>query len=128
MEDPWQAALIEIARYVSLGLSALALLIIVFATVEAGLGIARDLLGGHPAATIGTPLAPLRALACLRADVQLAADVVPTSIAPTWDEIGRVAAIAAIRAFLKFFLDRDIDAVSQRERDRRSRDDDARRA
>jgi uncharacterized membrane protein len=37
----------------------------------------------------------------------------------TWDEIGRVAAIAAIRTFLTFFLDRDIDAA--RDSQRRSR-------
>jgi len=36
----------------------------------------------------------------------------------TWDEIGRVAAIAAIRTFLTFFLDRDIDAFTKRQRER----------
>jgi len=48
--------------------------------------------------------------------LQLAADIVQTTIAPTWDEVGRVAAIAAIaaiRTFLTFFLDRDMDAVRE---------------
>ena len=45
---------------------------------------------------------------------QLAADVVHTTVAPTWDEIGRVAAIAVIRTFLTFFLDRDIQEVFER--------------
>ena len=49
---------------------------------------------------------------------QLAADVVRTTISPTWDDIGRIAAIAAIRTFLTFFLDRDIEAM-RRERDPR---------
>jgi uncharacterized membrane protein len=31
-----------------------------------------------------------------------------------WDDIGRVDAIAAIRTFLTFFLDRDIEAESRR--------------
>jgi uncharacterized membrane protein len=48
---------------------------------------------------------------------QLAADIVQTTVAPTWDEIGRVAAIAGIRTFLTFFLDRDIDAVRERQRE-----------
>jgi uncharacterized membrane protein len=51
---------------------------------------------------------------------------VQTTAAPTWDEIGRVAAIAGIRTFLTFFLDRDIDAISAREREAADRE--ARRA
>jgi uncharacterized membrane protein len=39
---------------------------------------------------------------------QLAADVVNTSFEPTWDELGRLATIAAIRTFLSFFLDREV--------------------
>jgi uncharacterized membrane protein len=38
---------------------------------------------------------------------QLAADIIETSVAPSWDEIGQLAAIAVIRTFLNFFLDRD---------------------
>jgi uncharacterized membrane protein len=39
---------------------------------------------------------------------QMAADIVHTAVAPTWDELGRLAAIAVIRAFLTYFLERDI--------------------
>jgi hypothetical protein len=45
---------------------------------------------------------------------QLAADIVRTMVVPGWDDIGRVAAIAVIRTFLTFFLDRDIDALRER--------------
>jgi uncharacterized membrane protein len=38
----------------------------------------------------------------------LAADIIETAIAPTWEDIGRLAAIAVIRTFLNFFLERDI--------------------
>jgi len=41
---------------------------------------------------------------------QLAGDIVHTAIAPTWDEIGRLGAIAVIRTFLAYFLDRDMEA------------------
>ncbi len=40
---------------------------------------------------------------------QLAADIVGTTSAPTWQEIGRLGAIAAIRTFLSYFLDREVD-------------------
>ena len=39
---------------------------------------------------------------------QLAADIIETAFAPSWDEIGRLAAIAVIRTFLNYFLDRDM--------------------
>ena len=48
---------------------------------------------------------------------QLAADVVETAIAPSWDDLGKFAAIAAIRTLLSFSLDRDLDAISKRQRD-----------
>src|SRR4029453_7098012 len=40
---------------------------------------------------------------------QLAADIVNTSFSPTWDEVGRLAVIAAIRTFLSYFLDREVE-------------------
>jgi uncharacterized membrane protein len=46
---------------------------------------------------------------------QIAADVIETSIAPTWEEIGHLGAIAVIRTFLNFFLERDLAEVQQRE-------------
>jgi uncharacterized membrane protein len=45
---------------------------------------------------------------------QLAADIIETAIAPGWDEIGRLAAIAAIRTFLNFFLERDLAEIRER--------------
>jgi len=39
---------------------------------------------------------------------QLAADVIETSIAPSWEDIGRLGAIALIRTFLNYFLERDM--------------------
>lgn len=39
---------------------------------------------------------------------QLAADILETAIAPTWTEIGYLAAIAVIRTFLNYFLERDL--------------------
>jgi uncharacterized membrane protein len=38
----------------------------------------------------------------------LAADIVRSAIAPTWEQIGELAAIAAIRTFLSYFLERDL--------------------
>ncbi|HZZ59921.1 MAG TPA: DUF1622 domain-containing protein [Roseiarcus sp.] len=37
-----------------------------------------------------------------------------TAVTTSWDEVARLAAIAAIRTFLNFFLERDIDNVRDR--------------
>jgi uncharacterized membrane protein len=47
---------------------------------------------------------------------QLAADIIETSIAPDWDDIGRLAAIAVIRTFLNYFLERDVAEARERQR------------
>jgi uncharacterized membrane protein len=44
---------------------------------------------------------------------QLAADIIDTASAPTWDDIGRLAAIAVIRTFLNYFLERDLAEASK---------------
>ena len=39
----------------------------------------------------------------------LAADILRTAVAPTWHEIGQLAAIAVLRTALNFFLEREIE-------------------
>lgn len=55
-------------------------------------------------------------------EFQLASDVLSTAIAPTFAEIGKLAAIAAIRTLLNYFLAREIEReraeVEGRDRDR----------
>ncbi len=46
-------------------------------------------------------------------EFMLAADIVRTVVAPTWTEIGQLAAIAVIRTFLNFFLERDLELASR---------------
>jgi uncharacterized membrane protein len=101
-----------IAMYVALALEAVAIVVIVVGAVETVIGIFGAMLRGH-ASNADKRAVWLEFARWLVAGLtyQLAADIVQTTVAPTWDEIGRVAAIAAIRTFLTFFLDRDIDTV-----------------
>jgi uncharacterized membrane protein len=41
--------------------------------------------------------------------LQLAADIIETSISTSWQTIGRVGAVAVIRTFLNYFLERDVE-------------------
>lgn len=41
-------------------------------------------------------------------ELQLAADILSTSVSPSWDQIGKLAAIAVIRTALNFFLTQEM--------------------
>ncbi len=42
----------------------------------------------------------------------LGADIIRSAISPTWDDIGMLAAVAVIRTFLNYFLERDLQQAS----------------
>ena len=44
----------------------------------------------------------------------LAADIIETTIAPSYEDRIRLGAIAVIRTFLSYFLERDIHEVAER--------------
>lgn len=44
----------------------------------------------------------------LALELLLGADILATAIAPTWDDIGKLAAIAVLRTGLNFFLEREL--------------------
>lgn len=41
-------------------------------------------------------------------EFQLASDVLRTAVAPSWEELGQLAAVAAIRTALNYFLSKEI--------------------
>ncbi|HEX8910930.1 MAG TPA: DUF1622 domain-containing protein [Humisphaera sp.] len=41
-------------------------------------------------------------------EFQLASDILSTAVAPTWDRIGKLGAVAIIRTALNFFLSREM--------------------
>jgi len=90
-----------------LAIAAMALFIIVFATVQAFVSAISVMLGLTPGDD-RTPWLRFGRWLVVGLTFMLAADIVGTSIAPSWEEIGRLAAIAAIRTFLNYFLERDL--------------------
>jgi uncharacterized membrane protein len=51
--------------------------------------------------------------------IQLAADIIESSISDSWEAIGRLGAIAVIRTFLDYFLGRDVNEIRDRQQDKR---------
>jgi uncharacterized membrane protein len=114
-----ESLLHDIAHYVSLCIEAIAIAVIAAGAVEAVLGIVRVLVRGVATGkdrrTVWLDFARWLVAGLT---FQLAADLVNTSFAPTWDELGHLAAIAAIRTFLSFFLDREMADTRELQRSR----------
>lgn len=56
----------------------------------------------------------------LALEFQLGADILSTAIAPTWEQIGKLAAIAAIRTVLNYFLTKELQEEQKREKGNRT--------
>jgi uncharacterized membrane protein len=95
------------AGYVAVSIELLGIVIIAIGTLEAAVAVGRVLLKRTPQAE--RRQAWLRYMHWLAAGLtfQLAGDIVHSAVAPTWDDIGKLAAIAAVRTFLNYFLERD---------------------
>jgi uncharacterized membrane protein len=50
--------------------------------------------------------------------LQLGADIIETAITTSWDAVGRIAAIAVIRTFLNYFLERDLTEIRERQHEK----------
>ena len=46
-------------------------------------------------------------------ELLLGADVLATAVAPTWNELGKLAAIAVIRTALNYFLERELKHIKE---------------
>jgi uncharacterized membrane protein len=90
-------------------IDALALLVILVGTIEVTVSVARA--SFKPLGDGLARQAWLRYARWLVAGLtlQLAADIIETSISTSWQTIGRVGAIAVIRTFLNYFLERDVE-------------------
>jgi uncharacterized membrane protein len=103
----------QLAEHVALSIEAVGILVVAVGSVEAVAAAGRRMfMGPSDTARREAWLTYARWLAA-GLTFQLAGDIVHTAVAPTWDDIGRLAAIAAIRTFLTFFLERDIKELRE---------------
>ncbi len=52
----------------------------------------------------------------LALELELGADILKTAVAPTWNEVGLLAAIAVLRTALNYFLERELRNAEQRDK------------
>lgn len=98
-----EAALATLGRASALLLEVLGVIAVLAGTVKVVVGVLRGVVGGTLPRFTALRLDLARFLA-LGLEFQLAADIVETAITPSWEQIGRLGAIAVIRTALNYFL------------------------
>lgn len=100
-------------------INGIALVVIVYGTIEAFVTAIKIVAKDGPLPEEERGLVWLRFGRWLVAGLtfQLAADIIETSISPSWEDIGRFAAIAVIRTFLNFFINRDMRELRERQKE-----------
>ncbi len=108
----------HLEEILSVGVSGLRLFVVTIGAAIIGIGVIRVLIrwvrgriGAEPAYTFRGVRIALSGYLALALEFQLAGDILSSAIAPSWQELGKLAAIAAIRTFLNFFLERETEGL-----------------
>jgi len=101
--------------YLATGVEAMAAVIIGFAALEAAVKSFHLFIHRHEMQLTKEQIRlGLGRWLALGLEFELAADILRTTVAPTWNEIGQLAAIIIIRTVLNFYLQKDIDKADLR--------------
>ncbi|MGI4872765.1 MAG: DUF1622 domain-containing protein [Janthinobacterium lividum] len=103
-----EAGVVAGVQWLKLGVEVVGASIIALGILTAGGLLVRALLAARTADFTAIRLTLARYLA-LALEFQLGADILSTAIAPSWEQIGKLGAIAVIRTALNFFLSREMD-------------------
>lgn len=102
------------ADYVALGVDIIMVLVVAVGSVRAVIAVANCLGKGKGLAPgIREIWLHYAAWILLALEFALAADLIDTVIAPSWEDIGQLGSIAAIRIALGYFLGRDISEYQE---------------
>ena len=90
-------------QWLKLGIEATGAAIVALGVAVAIVQLLRNLVSRNPTDFTAIRLTLARYLA-LAVEFTLGADIIGTAISPSWDQIGKLGAIAVIRTGLNFFL------------------------
>src|SRR5262245_17107573 len=102
--------LIQFAQGARMLSEAAAVIVVTFGSLEAFLKLLW--IGVTPKATHGVRKDVWRRFGTwllLGLEFELAADIIASVVSPSWQDIGELGAIAVIRTFLNYFLERDLE-------------------
>ena len=101
--------IVWLVQWLKLGIETIGALLIAIGVVVAVVRLVRQFIGRTTGEFTATRLTLARYLA-LALEFQLGADILSTAIAPSWNQIGKLAAIAVIRTGLNYFLFEEMKA------------------
>jgi len=110
LEEPFQV----IASYVALAVEVGAVLVVAWGASQAIVSLVGAILTGTADEIRGRVIwLKFATWILLALEFALAADILHTAVAPTWDDIWKLAVIAVVRTMLNYFLARDIADFSR---------------
>ena len=102
----------QFARFAEMIVEAAAVFIVAYGSAEAFVRLLWVIV--TPRATHGERKAIWRRFGVwllLGLEFALAADIIGSVVSPTWQDIGELGAIAVIRTFLNYFLEKDLESA-----------------
>ena len=103
-----------IASYVALVIECGAVFVVAFGALQAMAALLKAIANGQATGLEGRQIwLRFATWILLGLEFALAADILRTAVAPTWDDISKLAVIATIRTMLNYFLAKDIMAVDK---------------
>ncbi len=103
-----EGILLETAFFLKIGIECIALLILAFAILKSIQKLPSILKRNHRQKNLLSILLNLGMSLALSLEFLLAADIAATAVSPSWDSLGKLAAISGIRTFLNFFLQKEV--------------------
>jgi uncharacterized membrane protein len=110
-----KAWLIFISEHAIVLIDWLALIVILFGTAQVVIDLLRGAFDGASGRAYRTIWLRYGRWLVAGLTFQLAADIIETSITTEWEAVARIAAVAVIRTFLNYFLERDLTEVRARD-------------
>ncbi|WP_374388048.1 DUF1622 domain-containing protein [Sandaracinobacter sp.] len=113
----------EYAAIIALAIEGIVVLVLAYAALEAVANTVRAIGAGPDVERRRETWFRFALWIILALEFALAADIIRSAIAPSWDSIGQLAAIAAIRTFLNWFLVKDIESYNEKRKSKEAGSD-----
>ena len=103
-----------IASYAALAIECGAVFVVAFGALQAMAALLKAIAKGQATGLEGRQIwLRFATWILLGLEFALAADILRTAVAPTWDDISKLAVIATIRTMLNYFLAKDVMAFDK---------------
>ncbi len=109
-----EQTIVAAAQWLKLGVEAMGALVICFGVILAIYQFIRHF-KDEPPSNFNRVRLTLGKYLTLALEFQVGADILSTAIAPSWEQIGKLAAVAGIRTLLNYFLTRELAEEQKRE-------------